>query len=105
MISYYLGYYWSKKGDASKSLDFLKLASKTSPDYCFPFRIEEIGILEYAIKANPSDPKAPYYLGNLLNNFQPEKAVRLWEVSREIDDGFSIVHRNLGYSYAKTNET
>jgi tetratricopeptide (TPR) repeat protein len=103
MISYYLGYYWSNKGDASKSLDFLKLASRTSPDYCFPFRIEEIGILEYAIKANPSDPKAPYYLGNLLYDFQPEKAVRLWEASREIDDGFSMVHRNLGYGYAKTN--
>lgn len=103
MISYYLGFYWSKKGDASKALDYFSRASNASPDYCFPFRIEEIGILENAMKANPSDPKAPYYLGNLLYDFQPERAIRMWETSRKIDDGFAMVHRNLGYSYAKAN--
>ncbi len=53
MISYYLAYFWAKKGDAVKSSDYLSLASKTSSDYCFPFRLEEISILESAMKLEP----------------------------------------------------
>jgi len=102
MISYYLAYFWAKKGDAVKSSDYLSLASQASSDYCFPFRLEEISILESAIKANPSDAKAPYYLGNLLYDFQPESAVKLWETSAKIDNKFALVHRNLGYGYYKT---
>jgi tetratricopeptide (TPR) repeat protein len=101
MVNYYLGYFWSKKGDSSKALDFFNRASKVSPDYCFPFRLEEIGILETAMKLNPSDSKAPYYLGNLLYDFQPEKATAMWEASRKLDESFAMVHRNLGYAYTK----
>jgi len=103
MTYYYLGFLWSKKGDASKAADYFSRAAKVSPDYCFPFRLEEIGMLETAMKANPSDGKAPYYLGNLLYDFQPERATVLWEASRKIDDSFAMVHRNLGNVYAKTD--
>ena len=41
-------------------------AAALPPDYCFPSRLEEIGILESAMRANPEDARAPYYLGNLL---------------------------------------
>ena len=102
MISYYLAYFRAKKGDAVKSSEYLSLASKASSDYCFPFRLEEISILESAIKLNPADSKAPYYLGNLLYDFQPESAVKLWETSANIDNTFALVHRNLGYGYYKT---
>lgn len=101
MIYYYLGYFWSKKGDTSKGLDYFSRASKASSAYCFPFRLEEIGILETAMKLNPSDAKAPYYLGNLLYDFQPERAINMWETSRKIDNTFALVHRNLGYAYQK----
>ena len=99
---YYLGYFWNKKGDARKAADYLLKASAESPDYCFPFRLEEIDILETAMRLNPSDAKAPYYLGNLLFEPQPERAVSLWEKSRDLDDTFAMVHRNLGLSYYKT---
>jgi len=36
MIYYYLGYFWSKKGDTSKAPDYFRRASKVSSDYCFP---------------------------------------------------------------------
>ena len=100
---YYLGLFWTKKGDASKALDCFSRASKASSDYCFPFRLEEIAMLETAMKVNPSDAKAPYYLGNLLYEWQPQKATALWEASRKIDDSFAMVHRNLGDVYAKTD--
>ena len=102
MIYYYLGYFWAKKGDTTISLDYFNRASKLSSDYCFPFRLEEIEILETAIQLNPSDAKAPYYLGNLLYEPQPERAIRLWERSRDLDNTFALLHRNLGLAYYKT---
>lgn len=102
MTNYYLGYYWSKKGDSSKAMNFLSKASNAPTDYCFPFRLEEIEILETAMRMNPADPKAPYYLGNLLYEPQPERAIQLWERSRELDNSFALLHRNLGLAYHKT---
>lgn len=102
MREYYLGFFCSKKGDSSKALDHLKKASMMSPDYCFPFRLEEIEILETARSINPSDSKAPFYLGNLLFEMQPEKAISFWEKSSELDGSFALVHRNLGMAYYKT---
>lgn len=100
---YYLGYFWNMKGDSQKATEYLRKASGESPDYCFPFRLEEIEILETVMKLNPSDAKAPYYLGNLLFEPQPERAILLWEKSREIDSTFGMVHRNLGLAYYKTH--
>jgi len=89
-------------GNDEKALDNVRLASRQTPDYCFPFRLEEINILEMAMKMNPSDARAPYYLGNLLYEKQPENAMGLWERSRDLDDSFGMVHRNLGLAYYKT---
>jgi len=68
-------------------------------DYCFPFRLETEEVLKAALKANPSDPKAYYFLGNLLYDLQPQNAVAHWEKSRELDPAFALVHRNLGWGY------
>ena len=37
-----------------------------------------------AIKANPRDARAPYYLGNVLYDWQPEEATRLWQASEPL---------------------
>lgn len=71
-----------------------------SRDYCFPFRVESIDLLRYAIATNPDDARANYYLGNLLYNLQPNKAIAAWERARELDPKFVTVHRNLGLAYA-----
>ena len=67
--------------------------------YCFPFRAESIDVLRNAMKVNSADARAPYYLGNLLYEQQPENAVIEWEKSRALDSDFYIVHRNLGIAY------
>jgi len=100
MLYYYLGYFLEKKGERQKSLEYCKLASRMPPDYCFAFRLESIQVLRQAQKQNPADSRAPYYLGNLLFDMQPEEAIKEWEKSRRLDDAFSIVHRNLGLAYA-----
>ena len=99
MIYYYLGYFNAKLGDKSKALAYYQTGNKMPYAYCFPFRAEEIEILEHAMTFNPSDARAPYYLGNLLYEHQPERAVALWEKSRDLDNTLYIVHRNLSLAY------
>ena len=70
------------------------------PEYVFPFQWEAIDVLRHAMKSNPNDARAPYYLGNLLFDWQPEEAVKLWEASAALDPSFPIVHRNLGIAWS-----
>ena len=56
-------------------------------------------MLRAAIGANARDARAPYYLGNLLYDWQPEEATKWWEASAAIDPSFAIVHRNLAVAY------
>ena len=102
MLYYYLGYFYQKKGNTEKASKYYRMASEMPPDYCFPFRLETIDVLSSAINDNPSDALAPYYLGNLLYDNQPERAIKEWEKSRDLDDTFATVHRNLGLVYART---
>ena len=79
---------------------FYRAAAKATPDYCFPSRLEEIVILEEAMRANPADSRAPYYLGNLFYDRKRHlDAIRLWEKSAKLDPGYSVVWRNLGIGY------
>jgi tetratricopeptide (TPR) repeat protein len=101
MVAYTLGWLHEKKGDAEAASTWYRRGRALSPDYCFPFRIEEIAVLERAAAADPKDPRAPYYLGNLLYDLQPERAIREWERSRALDPSFARVHRNLAFAYAR----
>lgn len=103
MIYYFLGYFSSLKGDEDGALDYFRKAAMQSPDYCFPFRLGTIKILEEASRLNPADSKAPYYLGNLLFDLQAERAMTKWEKSASLDDSFWLTHRNLGMAYYKVN--
>lgn len=101
MIFYYLGYFNRKRGEEDSATAYFKKASRMPPDYCFPFRRESVDVLRQALKDNPVDPKALYYLGNLLFDHQPEEAIKNWESSVALDDGFALAHRNLGLAYAR----
>jgi len=53
-----------------------------SQDYVFPHRTEEIEILKTAIKYNPDDFKARYYLGNLYYyKGRTDEAIQEWLMS------------------------
>jgi len=100
LIYYYLGYLWECKGDPAKASQYYLMGSKMPPDYCFPFRLETIRVLQSAMQNNPSDARAHYYLGDLLFDLQAEAAIKEWEKSRELDSSFYLVHRNLGFAYS-----
>jgi len=99
LICYYLGYIADKKGNKSDATKLFMEGSDLSVDYVFPFRFETIEILKLASENNPDDAKPLYYLGNLLYDKQPEKAIECWENSVALDPSLAIAHRNLGWGY------
>jgi tetratricopeptide (TPR) repeat protein len=100
LVYYYLGYFAERMQQPGKAAEYYSLASKMPSEYVFPFQYEAIEVLHHAMTANPKDARAPYYLGNLLFDWQPAQAVRLWEASAAIDPKIPIVHRNLAIAYA-----
>nr|HET6901317.1 DUF5107 domain-containing protein [Ktedonobacteraceae bacterium] len=100
MLHYYLGYLYEKLGHPALAQAYRQAASTASPDYCFPNSLDDLLVLESAIAAHPSDAKAHYYLGNLLyDKKRHAEAIQHWETSRQVDDSFATVHRNLALAY------
>ena len=107
LVYYYLGEFHERLGNSEKAAENRRLAAVASPAYGFPFQWEAIPVLRHAIEHNANDARAPYYLGNLLFDWQPNEALNLWERAAVLDPSFAIVHRNLamGYSRQLTNDS
>ena len=100
MVLYALGYFHDKSGEAEKAREYFDRAAKAPTDYCFPARLEEMLVLQEAIRANVRAARAHYYLGNLLyDKRRHEEAIHHWECSCQIDAFFSIPWRNLGIAW------
>ena len=100
MLHYYKGWFANHLGHAAESLDFYKNAAALRADLCFPNKLEELLILEDAIRSNPEDAKAHYYLGNFwYDKRQYTEAISAWESSVEINSQFPTAHRNLSLAY------
>lgn len=102
MVQYALGCFATRRGQIDAAARYFKAAAQAPPDFCFPSRFSEVTVLQAALKANPSDARAAYYLGNAYYDQQPLEAIRLWEQARTLDPAFPLVHRNLGLGYAQT---
>jgi tetratricopeptide (TPR) repeat protein len=106
LIYYHLGYLAAQAQRADEASKYFHLAALMPADYVFPFRLDEVKVLEAAMHANPADARAPYYLGNLLYDRQPAAAIKSWEKSAAIDNSFALVHRNLAQAYEQSqNDT
>jgi tetratricopeptide (TPR) repeat protein len=101
IIHYYLGDFAAKLGQADQAGKHRRTAAALSPAYVFPFQAELIPVMRRAIAANPTDARAPYYLGNLLYDWQPAEALALWEKSVALDPAQAIAWRNLSVAYAQ----
>lgn len=102
LLNYMAGWYSSLAGDKDKALAYYRKAAGMSPDYCFPFRVEEKQMLEDVIAADPADGKAPYYLGNLLYYYdQKDLAIDAWKKAIAIDPAYGMSYRNLGFATDK----
>ena len=98
LVYYYLAYWNQKLGKPFQ--EYLEKAKNADSYLCFPNRLEDILVLKYALEANASDAKAPYYLGNLFyDKRQYQEAIDCWELSLQRDASFPTVYRNLAIAY------
>jgi tetratricopeptide (TPR) repeat protein len=100
IILYLKAHLYAQLNDPTRSAETYRQAAEADPIYCFPSRLEEMLILEFAIAANADDSHAPYYLGNLLyDRRRHEDAITQWEASVKRNPDFATVWRNLGIAY------
>jgi tetratricopeptide (TPR) repeat protein len=100
LVFYDQAYFLEKLGREREAAAARSKARAASPDRVFPLQAELIPVLRDAMMRDRTDPRAPYYLGNLLFDWQPEEAVKLWETSAALDPSFPMVHRNLAIAWS-----
>lgn len=99
IVDYYLGYISDIKGNKEEAARYFKDGSELPVDYVFPYRLETVDVLNKVISYFPDDARPWYYLGNLLYDKQPGKAIEAWENCVRLDPSLAIAHRNLGWGY------
>lgn len=100
IVYYCLGYFHTQLGEMHNAVSCYELAASMPKDYCFPNRLEEVVILQDALRKNPQDQNGWYYLGNFwLAKKNYEEARRCWEKSLIINTDNPIVLRNLALIY------
>ncbi|HBY60228.1 MAG TPA: DUF5107 domain-containing protein [Solibacterales bacterium] len=104
MIHYFAGLYHQKLGRAERAAEEFAIARTLPHDYVFPYRSEAIEALTRAMTVDPKDARAPYLLGNLLYDWQPGAAAKLWERAAALEPGLPIVHRNLAVAYGREED-
>ena len=102
LAHYYRAWLCYLVGDRGGANGHLASASAAAPDYCFPARLDEISILRHAIGADPTDPRAHFYLGNLLyDRRRHAEAIGLWERTVKLEPANAVAWRNLGIGYVQ----
>lgn len=87
-------------GRSEESVNMYRLAAAAAPVYVFPSRLDELVLLQTAIRHHPLDASAPYYLGNLLyDRKRHSEAISLWESAAGLGLAYSVLWRNLGFGY------
>ena len=106
LVHYYRGWLAGQVGEVEKALGHYRCGAAADPECCFPNKIEEVLILQDAMRSNPEDARAPYYLGNLwYDKRQYEDAIACWRQAAQLDGHFPTVFRNLALaSYNKLGD-
>lgn len=100
VTAYALAWLHAQRGERGQAAAELEAARCQSPDYCFPSRLHEMVVLEWAIIQGTGSLNAAYGLGNFyFDKKRHEAAIGAWEKARAVDPKFATVHRNLGIAY------
>ena len=97
-VKYYLGYIADAMKDKAGAKRYFSEAVSLSSDYVFPFRLETIPVYGKAIEYIPESEVTYLYLGNLLFDKQPEKAMEAWEKALKINPESAPALRNMGWA-------
>lgn len=100
VLLYVQAHILGRLGRLDESAAAYQQAAAADPTYVFPSRLEEMLLLEEAIRLNPADGRAPCYLGNLLyDRRRHREAIAHWELAGRLNPEYSVVWRNLGIAY------
>ncbi len=85
MVAYYRA--WCKEQLHQPAADDLSQAAHLAAAYAFPYLPLTPAVLQYALKANPSDATAHYLLGRyLMQGLEVEEAIAEWTKARSLPD-------------------
>lgn len=105
LLRYYAGYYRLQKDETGEAKALFAQAAQMPTDLCFPFRHEELKMLEAAAELCPSDANTWYYLGNLCYYLEQRgRGVEAWEKAVALNPSHGLALRNLGFAYARMPE-
>lgn len=100
MAWYFKGWFLALANKPKEAERAVRMAEHMSFDGCFPNRIEELLALQSAVEFAPEDAYAWACMGNYwYANRRYERAVSCWETSREMNEMYPTVHRNLALAY------
>ena len=105
LVKYYAGYFSLQLGRSDEARTLFGQAAAMPTDYCFPFRHEELRMLQAAAELRPSDANTWYYLGDLCYYFeQRERGISAWEKAVALNPAHGLALRNLGFAYGRIPE-
>lgn len=97
MVHYVLGYVYARSGDLEAAASAYDAGGDAGADRCFPYRLEELVVLESAVMTDPADARVFQYLGNwLYAHRREEQALDCWEIAVKLKSGLATPWRNLG---------
>ncbi len=100
MVSYFLAYYAFLKGDPAAASSYWREAARQPAARCFPNSLDSILALQAALRFNPKDARAAFYLGNLwCDKRQVREATACWETAARYEPSLPTPHRNLALVY------
>ena len=103
-VEYYLGYLADVKGLKDEAAKWFAKAESASTDYVYPFRKETVRVYGKALEYMPQSANTWYYLGNLLFQKQPEKALECWGKAVQAKPDFAMALRNMGWYWRFKDE-
>ncbi|MFC4809805.1 DUF5107 domain-containing protein [Paenibacillus sp. GCM10023250] len=100
MVHYALGCLHELAGDSGQAAAYRRAGRAANAEYCFPNTLFDLLVLESAARADETDGRARYYLGNwMYDKKRHADAIAHWEASRAQDASFATTHRNLALAY------
>jgi len=100
MVLYYMSYISDNLGYTESADVFAARAAALDTGVCFPSRLSDIAVLQYAIKKYNTDANVCYYLGSLFyDRFRYDEAIELWEEAIRRDPRHAKTLRNLALGY------
>ena len=105
MFGYFKAYALAKLGKSDMVKDALSAAGDMTTDYCFPSRLEELEVLqwaaneEFSYKTKEQRANTHYYLGSILWNMdQKTPALASWKIAASLNPKHALVLRCIGFA-------